>query len=333
MVPAVRALQRYQPQAHITWVIGKAEHSLLGDIPEVEFIVYDKTTGLKGMLALRRQLKDRKFDILLHMQAAFRANILSLFIPAKRRIGFNKGRANDLQRCFVSETIKGNPHSHVAEGYLDFMRYLGATDTKPEWNIPIPPANEQEALQLTQANKPYLLLSPCSSNRARNWRNWPLDKYAQVIEYAYTKHGLHTVITGGNNPIEHHYGSILAERHPEATLNLVGKTSLKTLLALVKHSQAVIAPDSGPIHMAVAFQRPPIALFATSDPRRSGPWQHQQWMVNYYPQALEKYLNLPIDDSRFGQRVRHPNAMDIIPTQAVTGKIDQLSHINNKDKA
>lgn len=333
MVPSLRVLQRNWPQAHITWVIGKAEHSLLGDIPGVEFIVYDKKSGLKGMLALKRQLRGRQFDILLHMQAAFRASVLSLFIPAKRRIGFDKERAKDFQQLFASEYIASNPKSHVAEGYLDFTRYLGAQDTTPEWNIPIPKADELEAQQLTATKQPYLLLSPCSSNRTRNWRNWSVDGYAAVIKYAYEKYGLHTVITGGNSDEEQHYGESLTRLHPEATLNLVGKTTLKTLLALVKHSQAVIAPDSGPVHMAVAFQKPAIGLYVTSDPARSGPWRQNDWVINYYPQALKKYLDKTIDQVSFGQRVRDPEAMNIIPVKAVTDKIDLLMQHNHKEKA
>lgn len=322
MVPSLRVLQRNWPQAHITWVIGKAEHSLLGDIPGVEFIVYDKKSGLKGMLALKRQLRGRQFDILLHMQAAFRANILSLFIPAKRRIGFDKGRAKDLQRFFVKEHIPDNPNTHIAEGFLSFMQYIGAQDVALKWDIPIPHADKQRALQLTALKQPYLLLSPCSSNRARNWRNWSTEKYAATIQYAYEKHGLHTVITGGGSNEEKQYGETLASLHPEATLNLVGKTSLKVLFALIKKSQAVIAPDSGPIHMAVALQRPSIGLYATSSPVRSGPWRQEKWLVNYYPQALKKFLNKTPEQVKFGQRVRNPNAMNIIPINAVTDKID-----------
>lgn len=286
------------------------------------------------MFALKRQLAHRKFDILLHMQAAFRASILSLFIPAVRKIGFDKGRAKDFQQMFVAEYIPDNPNSHVAEGFLDFMRYLGAKDTKPVWDIPIPAAAETQALQATAHQQPYLLLSPCSSNRARNWRNWSIEGYASVIKYAYEEHGLHTIITGGNSKEETRYGEALATLQPQAVTNLVGQTSLKVLLALVKHSQAVIAPDSGPVHMAVAFQRPSIGLYVTSDPARSGPWRQEQWVVNYYPQALKKYLTKTVQEVSFGQRVRDPNAMNIIPVSAVTDKIDQLMHHKKtKDKA
>ena len=90
-VPAVRALQRQWPDCRITWIIGKVEHGLLEGLEGVELIPYDKRTGLKGVLALRRQLKQRRFDLLLHMQAALRASLLSLAVKADIRLGY-RGR-------------------------------------------------------------------------------------------------------------------------------------------------------------------------------------------------------------------------------------------------
>jgi|SRR5699024_8424397 len=331
LVPAVRALQRAWPSIKITWVIGSAEHSLLTGLSGVEFIVYDKNTGLAGMRRLRQQLAGRRFDILLHMQAALRASVLSLFIPAARRIGFDKARAKDFQWLFTQERIPANPKQHVAEGFLDFIRHLGIHDTEPEWRLPIPADNRAQAAALAPANAPYLLLSPCSSNRARNWRNWSVEGYAAVIQHAYQHYGLRTIITGGHSEEEARYGHALANAAPEAVTNLVAQTPLKTLLALIEGATAVIAPDSGPVHMATALQRPAIGLYVTSNPLRTGPWRQQQWVVNYYPEAVQQFLHKNADAVSWGQRVRDPNAMLIIPPQAVTDKIDQLMQANHKD--
>ncbi len=90
LVPTVRALQRQWPEARITWIIGKGEHSLLAGLSGVEFIVYDKSSGLSGMRELWRRLADTRFDVLLHMQQALRASVLSLGLKADLRIGYDK---------------------------------------------------------------------------------------------------------------------------------------------------------------------------------------------------------------------------------------------------
>lgn len=89
VVPLVRTLQQARPGVELHWVIDKAGHRLLEGLPGVVFHVYDKKSGLAGMRALRRELPAAGFAALLQMQVAFRANVLSAFIPARRRIGYD----------------------------------------------------------------------------------------------------------------------------------------------------------------------------------------------------------------------------------------------------
>src|SRR5690348_14174317 len=105
VVPLVRTLQTAWPQTRLTWLIGKLEHRLVGDIEGVEFIVFDKAAGVRGYLDARRALAQRRFDALLHMQVALRANLLSLCVHADRRIGYDGARAKDLHGLFVNERI------------------------------------------------------------------------------------------------------------------------------------------------------------------------------------------------------------------------------------
>ena len=100
VVPLVRTLQRAWPGAAATpplhWIIDKAGHKLLEGLPGVHFHTYDKKTGLAGMRALRRQLMPHApFAALLQLQVSLRANVLSAFIPARRRIGYDKSRSKE----------------------------------------------------------------------------------------------------------------------------------------------------------------------------------------------------------------------------------------------
>jgi len=88
---AVQAVQRSYPKATITWIIGKLEHNLVHDIPGVEFIVFEKSRGKAAVKALKKTLKHQRFDVLLHMQVAMRANRLAALVPAKVKIGYATG--------------------------------------------------------------------------------------------------------------------------------------------------------------------------------------------------------------------------------------------------
>ena len=337
LVPAVRALQKQQPEINITWIVGRVEYNLLAGLEGVDFFIYDKKSGLKGMRKLRKALLAKRngkpFDVLLHMQAALRASVLSRFIPAKRRIGFDTKRAKDQQRWFVNEQIPANPNVKVGQGFMDFVAYLGVPKTEPEWNIPVPEADQASAQQLVAGLGQYLVISPCSSFRKRNWRNWEnFAGFAQVIDYAKQTYGLDTVLVGGNSELEKNATTQIIKHSQSTILDLTGKTNLKALLAVIDKAKLVIAPDSGPIHMAAARNKPALGLYATSNPKRTGPW-FNTYVVNRYPDAVAKYLKQPLTALSWGQRVRSPDAMNLITPQDVIEKLDLIATDLNLEKS
>ena len=82
----VRTIQDAWPRTRITWLIGRLEHKLLGHLPDVEFVLFDKKTGSVAYRELRTRLAGRRFDALLHMQLALRASLAAACVPA-RKIG------------------------------------------------------------------------------------------------------------------------------------------------------------------------------------------------------------------------------------------------------
>lgn len=322
-VPVVRTLQAVWPRTRLSWVIGRTEHQLLGDIPGVEFIPFDKSAGLAAWRRLRRQLRGRRFDVLLHMQFALRASLASLAVPADIRLGYDRARARERQWLFTNARAASHPRSHVVDGYFDLLAALGVERRVLRWDIPIPEEARRRLNELLP-DGPVLAISPCSSLRANNYRNWRMERYAAVADYAAERHGLHVVLTGGPTDYERSAGQAVAAaaRHP--VTDLVGRTSLKALLALLQRSVAVVCPDSGPAHMATAVGTPVIGLFATSNPERTGPYLGREWIVNRYPQAVRRFLGASVEDVRWGRRVRDPRAMDLIGVADVTRRLDAL---------
>ena len=93
-------------------------------------------------------------------------------------------------------------------------------------------------------------------------------------------------------------------------------------MPLLAAAEFVIAPDSGPVHMATAAGTTVIGLYATSNPDRTGPYLSREYTVNRYPDAVRRYLGKEVEQLRWGQRVRHPEAMSLITVDDVIGKID-----------
>ncbi len=322
VVPVVHTLREHWPETTVTWIVGKTEYGLVGDLPGVEFIVVDKGDGLFGAVRkLREQLADRHFDLLLHMQASWRANLLSTAVRADTRIGFDRPRARNGQRWFTHRAIPGPSRVHVLDGFFQFLQAAGLEARTLRWDLPVPAAAEAEVADHLP-DRPFLAISPCSSIRARNYRNWSASQYAAVAEYAYQEYGLALVLTGGPTALEREFAAAIAAATSAPVADLVGRTSLKGLLAAVRRASVFVGPDSGPLHLANACGVPVVGLYATSNPQRTGPYLNLEHVANRYPEALKAEIGQPVESVRWGRRVRNPEAMDWITVADVAGRLD-----------
>jgi heptosyltransferase I len=309
VVPLVRTLQRAWPALPIAWVIGRGEHRLLEGLPGVEFIEYDKRTGLAGMLALRRALRGRRFGALLQLQVAARANLLSAFIPARRRIGYDRARSRDLHGLFVRERIPDRPGVHVLDAIGSFCEPLGLVQDRVEWDLPVPAdAHAWARAQWPEDGAPALVVSPCSSHALRNWR---AERYAAVADHAAAQ-GWRVVLCGGRSALERETADAILAAMSAPALDLVGKDTLKQLPALLARAALVMTPDSGPMHIANAMGAKVLGLHAASNPARSGPYSDRRYCVDRYDDAARKYLGRPAAELRWGTKIEREGVMDLV---------------------
>ncbi len=330
VVPVVRTVQHHWPETKITWIIGKLEATLVGDLPGVDFVVFDKSRGWKALMDLRKQLSQKRFDILLNMQVAFRASMAGLMVKSPIKLGFDKERARDNQWLFTNAKIAPNPRKHVLDGFFDFLTAMGIEDRNMVWDIPIPDAAKNFAIQHIPPNVPVLAINPCSSNRARNWRNWRVEYYAELANYAHDSHGMTVVLTGGPDDMERRYAEEIMAACSHPPINLVGKTRLKELLAVLDRAQVILSPDTGPAHMGTAVGTPVIGLYASSNPYRTGPYLSLPLVVNQYPASLMRAHQLDVETARWGKRVRDPQVMDWISPKDVKLKLDEAMAQSSK---
>ncbi len=320
MVAIAQLLQRELPHTQITWIIGKLEHSLVRDLPGIEFIVFDKAQGIKAYWQLFKTMRSRRFDVLLHMQVALRASLASLFIPAKLRIGFDKARARDCQWLFSNKKIKPEKKQHVLDGFLGFVRELGIINTKLSWRIPISTEDKQFARNIIKLT-PTLIVVPVASHYFKTWK---ARHFAAVIQYAIEHYGMQVILCGGPSDIEKDYGETIEQAVAYEVVNMIGKTSLKQLLALIDQSSIVLAPDTGPLHMATLVNTPSIGLYANTNPTRTGPYLNQSTVINQYPQALKQAFNQTLDQAPWGKRIKEAKYMNLISVEEVCLMLDKV---------
>ncbi len=312
VVPLVRTLQAARPDTPIHWIIDKAGHKLLDGLPGVTFHAYDKKSGMAGVKELRRQLRPGRFEALLQMQVAFRANLLSAFIPAERRIGYDRSRSKDLHGLFINERIPDRPGIHVLDAIGSFCEPLGLRQTEVSWDLAVPQsAYEWAAAQWQGDGRPVLMISPCSSHVRRNWY---ADRYAAVANHA-AQRGWQVVLCGGRSELERSMAdAIQAQLHTPA-LDLIGKDTLKQLPALLARANLVMTPDSGPMHIANAMGAKVLGLHAASNPNRSGPYSDRRYCVDRYDDAARKYLAKQAADLKWGTKIEFDDVMELITVE------------------
>lgn len=324
-LPMVRALQAAWPDTQITWLIGKKEAPLVAHLPNIRFLVFDKSANLASFRAIKKTLAHERFDVLVLAQTSIRANLLSLAVRAKRRVGFGGTHAPEGHGLFVSESIRLMDQTHQAEALFAFAPYLLSAPElrldQVDRGLPIP--DEARAFAQTHQPEPKqaVLVSPCSSH---SLRNWSAAGYAEVCDWVIEQKKRPVILIGGPSEAEQAMGqAIMAHmRHPAT--NLIGQDTLHQALAMLERAACLISPDSGPAHMADGLGTPVVGLYAATRPQRSGPWASIDHCVDGFDAAARRFRGKSADQLPWASHIEKPGVMDVITPQAVIEKLTQV---------
>jgi heptosyltransferase I len=297
------------------------EARLLSLLPEVEFLTVDKRRPAAEFARLRRELRARRFDVLLHMQVSLRASLVSTLVRAPIKVGFDRARARELQWLFTNRLIAARCREHVLDSFWGFIEAIGIEDRRLEWNLPLPPEALEYAARIIPDARPTLLISPCSSHALRNWR---AEYYAQVADHAVSRWGMRVVLCGGPSDIERDMAESILARAEHRPVNQVGRDTLPQMLALLGASTVLLTPDSGPAHMAAMVDTPVIGLYAATNPARSGPYLSRQWCVDRFADAARAFMRCEPDALPWWTKIEKPGVMDLIRPEEVIQRLDQF---------
>ena len=318
MIPIIKTLQIHSPMTNITWIIGKTEYHLVKNIKNIEFIVINKRKFIETIMVLLRLRKEKYFDALLHMQVSLRSNLMTLFIKAKRKIGFDKGKSKNFHSLFINESIDASGKTHVLETFFYFLSKIGIKEKEYSEDINI----KDPEITILPIKEKYIIFNPFTSSRKFNYREWDINNYKIIIDYLANNYGINSVIIGGQSKYELEKSALFNEINN--VTNIVGKTNLQDIYSLIKSSELYIGPDSGTLHIASMLLKPVIGLYATSNPLRTGPYYEMKYTINKYPEALMIFNKKTENTAKWGERVRNKNAMSLIKTQDVINNIDKI---------
>jgi heptosyltransferase I len=328
-LPTLRALQASFPKAKLYWIISQPAYELVKNVSGVEFILISKPKTLGDYWRLYRKFSNYKFDVLLAAQASLRTNLIYPLISANQKIGYDPIRSRDGHKWFIDEAIPFR-RTHTLKGFMQFAEYLGADVSSVEWRLPL----DQDALIWAQQNLsaaktrsgPWIAINPAASKEERTWA---LASYIELIGSLQEKYDANIVLIGGPGDFDRHLADkIIAHRN---ILDLVGKTKLPQLLAIIHLVDLLICPDTGPSHMAAALGKPVVALHAVTRPEISGPYGQLEYVVNFYEEALQRFglSKVKSQEAAWYEKVHHPEVMQLIKVSDVMNKVEAILNFDS----
>jgi heptosyltransferase I len=246
---------------------------------------------------------------------------LSTLVPAKVKLGFDRKRARELQWLFTTSSVRSASKQHVMDALFGFAEKYHVYDKVLRWDIPLPESAREYARRVVPDGAQTLIISPCSSHPLRNWR---VDRYAEVADYAAGNLGMRVVLCGGRSDIERRTGEDIINRMRMPCENTIGKDTLLEFLATLERATILLSPDSGPAHMASAVGTPVIGLYAATNPARSGPYLSRQWCVDKYDAAARLVYEKPASELPWTTKIERPGVMDLISVDEVIRKLHSV---------
>lgn len=277
-LPVVNALKRDDPARQISWVVQRSPAPLLAHHPSVaDVILFDRRRGLREVVTLRREMRKRRFDVVLNCGIYFKSAVPTFFARAPHKIGFGKDRAFDLVWVFANHHVPPQGPRHRQDMYLELAEYLAVATAEPEWRLSF---TEDERLR--QADFFESLggerVAGIVTTSAGPAKDWPVERFAELATALVRDFGFRVVLLGGPGPRETQRAREV-ERRAEAELVWALGDDLRRLAWLIDGCHLLIAPDTGPLHISRALVTPVIGLYGHTNPLLSGPYRAYQDLV------------------------------------------------------
>ena len=280
--PALRGLRKLFPDAQITLLVKPAVADLFVGHPALtRVLTYDskgRHAGLPGKWALAGQLRRQGFDLAVLFQNAFEAAFLTFLAGVPRRYGY----ATDGRSLLLSDSVAAPDRRtlvHQVRYYWDLLKPLGLTGDPPAPELIVFP-EEEEAMAgrfakggLT-ATDIVVGINPGSTYGGA--KRWLPERFAEVTDRL-----SHTIREAPGQQVsvvifgaagEERLGQEIAAHLQLPSLVLSGATTIRELMAAVKRCAVLLSNDTGPMHIASAFQVPVVAIFGPTDWRTTSPF-------------------------------------------------------------
>lgn len=273
--PALSALRMRFPYAQIDVLAGERAAAMLADDPAISrLLLRPPHRGMERATALRRTLSSGDYDTVILFQSTLSNALLTFMQGVSRRVGF----AQDGCGPFLTHPVKEREvGEHIVDAYVRLAEALTGTDVAAQ--------AAAEGLRITVSESDatfaddFLRTVQDGTNpvvglvigATRPQKRWSEEYFARLADLLHFRLGASVLLLGG--PGEDKSAARIGEMCRAPLHSAIGKTTEKQLAAISAKLSAIVSGDSGPLHIATAVRTPVVALFGSTDPADTGPWQ------------------------------------------------------------
>jgi len=299
--PALKAIRETFPDAHITVVANPLVAQLFESHPDCnDVIVFDKQgqhSGILGFLRFVAMLRPRKFDCAILFQNAVEAAIMAFLAGISKRAGY----ITDGRRLLLTHPVPIGDQEralHHTDYYLHMLAQCGVTTRDKQQQLALAPDEIQWAVDNMPRGR-YAIINPGAAYGSA--KRWIPERFAEVADQLADRYGLSIVLSGG--PAEIEIGDDIAKIMQTPHKNVIGKTGVRQMMAILAASSLIVTNDSGPMHVAAAFGVPMVAIFGPTDHTTTSPWGTRSQIVRHPVECSPCLLRQCPIDHRCMERV------------------------------
>jgi len=268
--PAVNGLRQSFPNSEIVWLTHPKWKALVragGVANDVWTVDTREWSSLRSILA---RIRRHPFQTAIDYQGLWKSAALPFLAGVPRRIGFSSQTIREAGvPMLYTDRVRVNAAAHVSDQNGELTARAGAKQPVGRVVLQIPAEEEASVKDSFQKAgiREYIVLSP-----GGGWRSkcWPAERYGQLALRIQEQFQVRCVINAGPGEGDL-VKSVLAAAETSRPFPYSG--SLGQLMALLKNARAVVAGDTGPLHLADALGTQVVAIFGPTDPARNGPYQ------------------------------------------------------------
>ncbi len=267
-LPFLASISKGFPDAEIHWVVARGLHVILAGHPLINklwIINKDKWRHLsylpktcREIIDLYKGLRKEKFDLSIDLSGLFRSGLLTWAAKARYKLGFTE--SDEGSPLFYTHKIKGGMENHAIDRYLKIAEAIGCQRTGIAY--PMAPFDYRPEV-CRSLPKDYIVIAPSAGKEANRW---PAERFGRLA----AKLPFTSLVISGLADKE--VAEEVVRCAEGRAISLAGKTNLLEMFAVIRQARFFISNDTGPMHIAAAFNIPVFAIFGPANPQRTGPY-------------------------------------------------------------